>query len=319
MHIPFKGNPIFHQPASKFRTYDTVDSPVSAKFNLVKKIISIGNSTSKIGKTPFKKMIILGDSLSDSTGRMFSKTSGLMPSSPQYYNGRFTNGYTWVDFLASPAYMDVAVETKAEGGAVAGNYCKLNPLYMFISSMKKQISGIKFSKDDLAISCIGSNDYITYNKKDVKKVVNDHITNINKMIKKGAKNIIVIGLPDFSQTPFAKTKTQKEREELKALSLQHNELLSSKVSDMSSKHGVNVKYFNLNEVLMSTIHTANSMGYNTSQPFHQGYIGGTKPLDISPQYIFNDGVHPTQEFHAIFAIKIHEFISKEFMVTNHAG
>lgn len=319
MHISFKGNPIFHQPVSKFSTYDTVDSNASPRFNLVKKIISIGNSTCKIGKMPFKKIIIVGDSLSDSTGRMFSKTSGLMPSSPQYYNGRFTNGYTWVDFLASPAYMDVAVETKAEGGAVAGNYCKLNPLFMFISSMKKQIHGMKFSKNDLAISCIGSNDYISYNKKDVNKVVNDQIANINKMIKKGAKNIIVVGVPDFSQTPFAKTQTQKERDELKELSSQHNELLSSKVSDINSKHGVNVKYFNLDEVLMSTINTANSIGYNTSQPFHQGYIGGKKPLDISPQYIFNDGVHPTQEFHAIFAIKIHEFISKEFMVTNQDG
>ncbi|MFU9139019.1 SGNH/GDSL hydrolase family protein [Erwinia tasmaniensis] len=279
----------------------------------MKKIISVKNSTCKMGGAPFEKIIILGDSLSDSTGRMYSKTSGLMPSSPQYYEGRFTNGYTWVDFLASPTCMNVAVVTKAEGGAVAGNYCKLNPIFMFISSMKKQISGLKFGRDDLAIACIGSNDYISYNKKDVNKVVNDQMKNINNMIKGGAKNIIVMGIPDFSHTPFAKAETQEKREELKELSSQHNELLSRKVSDINGKNGANVKFFDLNEVLTSTINIANSIGYNTSKPFHQGYIGGKGSLDTSPKYLFNDGVHPTQELHAIFAMKIHEFITNEFM------
>lgn len=127
-----------------------------------------------------------------------------MPSSPQYYNGRFTNCYTWVDFLSSPTCMNVAVATKAEGGAVAGNYFKLNPIFMFISIMKKQISRLNFGKDDLAIACIGSNDYISYNKKDVNKVVGDQVKNVNKMIKKGAKNIIVMDVPDFHKRPLQK-------------------------------------------------------------------------------------------------------------------
>lgn len=324
MNIQFKQGPLFHQtdPNDKthdtadssrtLRAYDTTDNANPTKFNLLEKFISLGNSPIKMKKIAFENIVVIGDSLSDSTGRMLGKTSGWMPSSSQYYDGRFTNGYTWVDFISSPAYNHAAVETRAEGGAVAGSYCKLNPVFMFISSMKKQVSRLKFSKESLIFSSIGSNDYITFNKKDVNKVVNDQVKNIKRVIEKGGRNIVVMGVPDFSQTPFAEHETQAFKDKLSQISALHNEMLSAEMNKLDGTNGAKVKFFDLNEVLTSTLKIAKDIGYNTTEPFHQGYIGGKEPLNIAPKYFFNDSVHPTQEVHAIFAIKIQEFISSQF-------
>ena len=59
-----------------------------------------------------KRLVVIGDSLSDSHGRMKSKTLGLMLSSRQYHEGRFTNGFVWPDFISSDAYLKSTLKTK---------------------------------------------------------------------------------------------------------------------------------------------------------------------------------------------------------------
>lgn len=319
LNIEFKGNPLFYchalskdsAEAGRVKNHDLVDgnSP-SAPFKLMQKMSLVKNTTENMAS--FKKIVVIGDSLSDSTGRMRSKTFGLMPSAPQYYDGRFTNGFTWVDILSSPKYMNVDVISKAEGGAVAGNHCKINPAFIFVSSMKKQVEKLKFNGDELAIVSLGSNDYITFNKKNHLNIINDQVKNINKMIKKGAKNIVVVGIPDLSETPFAKKKTQEYRSEIKNISMLHNRILAERVKSAKYDSGVTVKFFDLNKMLDSTMQEAKKLGYNTDDAFHQGYIGGKGILNTSPRYVFNDDVHPTQEVHAIFALQMQAFISEEF-------
>lgn len=306
MNLSVKCNPVFSQATSSISR-----SHSSNKFGLISKITAVMNSPNKIPNDSFDKIVIVGDSLSDSEGRMYSKSLGFIPSAPQYYDGRFTNGYTWVDFLSSPAYMNVEAENKAEGGAVAGTYCKLNPVFMFISSMSTQVKNLRFNERDLAIVSIGSNDYITFDKKNVNKVVGDLVKNLNKMIKHGAKNVIVMGVPDFSQTPYAQEKDKTYQNTLQEMSKHHNEILETEIIKIRGESGINIKYFDLSESFNSIIQQAKDLGYDTTHAFHQGYVGGA-PLDISPEYIFNDSVHPTQEVHAIFAMKIQEFIAKEF-------
>lgn len=42
-------------------------------------------------RPPFSRIVMFGDSLSD-TGKMYGKMRGYLPSSPPYYQGRFSNG-----------------------------------------------------------------------------------------------------------------------------------------------------------------------------------------------------------------------------------
>ncbi len=52
-------------------------------------------------RPPFSRIVMFGDSLSD-TGKMYGKMRGYLPSSPPYYQGRFSNGPVWLERLTQP-------------------------------------------------------------------------------------------------------------------------------------------------------------------------------------------------------------------------
>ena len=62
----------------------------------------------------FTKLVVFGDSLSD-TGNVFAVTHGAVPPSAAYYAGRFSNGPVWPEYLA--ASLSLPLENFAYGGA----------------------------------------------------------------------------------------------------------------------------------------------------------------------------------------------------------
>ncbi|EJD6368030.1 lipase [Providencia rettgeri] len=317
------GVPIFNvsNPSTNSINTDETDSSQSKElFSLAVSMYS--QPKDKINN--FERVIVVGDSLSDSEGRMLKKTLGLLPSAPQYYKGRFTNGFTWVDFLTSPTvmsykdknsnntYRPVEVINKAEGGAVCATYNQKNPKFRFISNIKRQIQGIKFNKSDLAIISIGSNDYMTFNKTNTYKVISSQLKAINKMIKHGAQNILIMGIPDPSKTPFKNEKPMEYENKMKMLTLMHNQALENSIKKLNALHSTNIVFFDIDKTMTEIYQQAKTLNYETNLPFANGYIGGKEQLDTAPPYLFNDNVHPTQEVHAIVALKLNEFIAKNF-------
>ncbi|OON40714.1 hypothetical protein BTJ39_06425 [Izhakiella australiensis] len=317
MSNEFKGNDLFHRslsaPAKCYFAYDETDSAdnkIAPLFRVVKNI-SACSTVHRGVLTDYSRLVVIGDSLSDSEGNMYAKTFGFLPSAPQYYEGRFTNGFTWVDFISSPHLMKTTVVNKSEGGALSGSYCKLNPLYIFLSNMNRQIRSLSFNVDDLVIVSLGANDYITINEKNAEKVVINQCLRLEKIIKKGARSIVVLGVPDLSQTPYALKSTPEYRQEKKELSVLHNKLLSQRIDEINKNHAANILYFDVASTMNEIKYVADQEGYNTNDAFTNGYIGGSGQLDTAPQYMFNDNVHPTQEIHAAFAIKLYDFIAEK--------
>src|SRR4051812_23080013 len=68
--------------------------------------------------TPINKLVFFGDSLSDN-GNIYRILLHLMPKSPPYYYGRFTNGPTWAEKLGDYYYHEnyAQVDNYAYGGA----------------------------------------------------------------------------------------------------------------------------------------------------------------------------------------------------------
>lgn len=176
----------------------------------------INNHINKIHNTHLKLdgihgLTVFGDSLSD-TGNMYEKTHKIFPSTNQHYKGRFTNGFTWVDSLARPNGLFSRCVNKAMGGAVIGSY-KLKDGFKssVMSCLKKQISETEINSDDLVIVFAGANDYMTLHKYDTGKVETDQLTNLKTLIRKGAKNIVVVGTPDMSSTPAAARRSHQRQ------------------------------------------------------------------------------------------------------------
>ncbi|WP_434626806.1 SGNH/GDSL hydrolase family protein [Chromobacterium sp. CV08] len=271
-----------------------------------------------------RRLVVIGDSLSDSEGRMWKKTCGIMPSSRQYYDGRFTNGFVWTDFLASRAFLDKELVNYAEGGAVAGKYSKLNPVFLFISHMERQIDKHDFRPGDMAVLALGSNDYMTFGKTDVGKVMRSYQKQIDRLVDKGVTDILVLGVPDLSKTAYARTQPQAYRDTMQALSRQHNDELRQKIAELNdSQRGkqVAIRFFDTAGELDGLMSLADEIGYDTRHPNHEGYIdlprviglaGDRRPLDTAPRRLFHDTVHPSQEAHQILASRMADFIREQF-------
>lgn len=87
----------------------------------VEHYIEFGQFEGRVPRNLFDQMFVFGDSLSD-IGTLFSLTGGLVPPTPPYFNGRFSNGPVWVENLAPRLGLAFNPSTDfAIGGATSGN------------------------------------------------------------------------------------------------------------------------------------------------------------------------------------------------------
>ncbi|EDU61515.1 MULTISPECIES: SGNH/GDSL hydrolase family protein [Providencia] len=301
-------------------------------------LLSMENDPKKPIIDYFDRVIVIGDSLSDSEKRMYHKSKGLIPRSSQYYKGKFTNGSVWTEFLTMPSIMQsvafhkgishdpkVTLINRAEGGAPCASYSTSSPKFRFLSNMEKQIKGLNFTEKDLVIVFIGANDYLTYHKTDVNFVVLSQKKSIEKMVQKGARQILVMGIPDLSQTPYAKKVAEKKpkyRQEMQRISIEHNHKLRQLVELMNLQQPCRIMFFDVNNTMDNIMNVVNNINarkpgsYEVNKAFSHGYIFGNAPLEIDPHYVFVDEVHPTQEIHHIIAMELHHFIYKNFNPQN---
>jgi len=166
---------------------------------------------SKILAEPIKKIIFLGDSLSDN-GNLYRYDFKIMPKDPPYFKGRFSNGPTWADYLAEDyqTKFNIASDNYAVGGATT---VLRNPLKGCLPlDLREEIDDYlvhtvfkaKERADALFIIWIGANDYTSETQQEphalVNEVVDEINANIEYLIAKGGKHFSLIDLPDLSKT-----------------------------------------------------------------------------------------------------------------------
>ncbi|EMI5492292.1 hypothetical protein REJ26_003437 [Providencia stuartii] len=312
------------------------ETRISGKqFQLTRMYADKLHKTAKKPITYFDCVTVIGDSLSDSKGRMYKKSGGLLTRANPYYDGRFTNGSTWSEFLTNPSAMrssqysegratqpQIELINKAEGGSPSASYFKrtFNPTFAILSNMEKQVKNLTFTEKNLGIVFLGANDYMTYSKTDIDFIVADQKKNIEKMIKNGARNIVVMGIPDLSLTPAAKKLTTEKKEYLQKISTEHNKKTQEIVDLLSVQQLCRIQFFDVSKVfneVMSTVEGINKDkpgSYEVDKPFSDGYIrrDNKNPLEIDQHYLFIDDVHPSQEVHMIIAMELHQFIADKF-------
>ncbi|MEG0009223.1 MAG: SGNH/GDSL hydrolase family protein [Aeromonas sp.] len=178
----------------------------------------------------FSRIVMFGDSLSD-TGKMYGKMRGYLPSSPPYYQGRFSNGPVWLEQLTQQ-FPGLKIANEAEGGATAVAYNKIswNPKYQVINNLDYEITQFlekdSFKPDDLVILWVGANDYLAYGwntEQDAKRVRDVISDSANRLVLNGAKQILLFNLPDLGQNPSARS--QNVVKAASHVSAYHNELL----------------------------------------------------------------------------------------------
>ncbi len=196
------------------------------------------------------KIILFGDSLSDN-GNLYYLLSSIhyvapfvpaIPKTPPYFEGRFSNGPVWVEKVAS--YLNVPLINYAYGGSWAEpvqNSWRVFPFdigtQVSFYSMKAVMDFNK--KDHLYVIWAGSNDYL-YNETPNDVLTTSVVASIKRQIDwlsyLGAKQFLVLGVPDFSHVPAIVRKGEKQAALLKERTMMHNKKLAAMIDEEKASH-----------------------------------------------------------------------------------
>ncbi len=276
----------------------------------------------------FSSYFFFGDSLTDS-GNTFALTGS--PPSPPYFNGRVSNGITYAEYLrsglAAHATAASTVRTNlnfafagatAAAGSAVPNLAQQVGLY--------QSRGITAGSNDLFVLLAGANDILntisnpaTQNAPSVTNAAVGASTAVAGAVQSlatlGAKNILVLNLPDISKTARFVTGSGAPAASLaQTASVAFNNDITGRIAGLALPTDARVTVFNLGAIFQGILANPARFGFtNTTQEFLGILLAGGNPGAVGG-YVFYDGIHPTTKTHAIFAQVLTEVLNPEFVL-----
>lgn len=286
--------------------------------------------------TPLNKIVVFGDSLSDN-GNLYEYLKHQLPMSPPYFEGRFSNGPVWIEHLIQDYYpknSKAHLLDYAFGGAgVLEDDDDDDALFTLRREMDSYFLAHHETADELSlyVMWIGSNNYLGV-PDDVEKSVSDVILGIEhglqRLVKNGAKHILVVNVPDLGRTPAARDFDAVEN--LTYISQRHNVLLEKMVLDFKERYpAVQWVYFDVNLVFDDMINEPLEYGftnitdtcYEEIMPDEQRssltvlkMVSTIQPKahkDVCKGYLFFDPVHPTGPAHKLMAKRTKALLDHE--------
>ena len=243
---------------------------------------------------PITELYVFGDSLSD-TGMVFRATGGMYPPNPTYYQGRYSNGRVWIEYLAESLHLSSKQTNNfAYGGATTGSVGN-----SYVPSLLNQVQSFtqthqKTNSDALYVLWAGANDYLQGVSSATVPVKNLTIA-INSLTDVGAKKILVGNLPDLGQLPV--TRTSKNSVNLSALTQAHNQGLRRSLKILSQQHSdLEIVVLDANTLYRDAI--ANPAAFNFTN-VTSPCLSGSSICSNPDQFLFWDGIHPTAAAHRI--------------------
>ena len=293
--------------------------------SLVLIALIIGGSTARAGS--IDALYTFGDSLSD-VGNVFLATGGVRPAAP-YVNGQFSNGPVWVQGLASG--LGLAPQTPSQaggtdfayGGAETGPtaFNTANPLTDLtgLGGQLTQFQATHVTADPNALYAIwiGSNDLFDLlsggaNPSQAAAGVATGVTNIETAIGTlaglGAKNFLLLTVPDLGKTPVAIAGGPAAQAAASALAANFDSALVAGALALASADHLNLSVLDTFSLFDSIVANPGAFGFtNITTPCVTGavnYVGGTACAATTAaqnHFFFWDTIHPTSAVQSIVA------------------
>ncbi len=256
----------------------------------------------------FSQLVVYGDSLSD-LGRAAAATGGAAPPySATFGEGRFSNGPIWVEYLADslgiPADGNLATNRTtnfAVGGATTGTFNTIQPLIPFpipaLNGIQKQVNDNAVTDPDaLYVIWGGANDYLGGGITDPTVPVGNLFAEINTLIGRGARNIVVPNLPNLGALPSTRN-LGATTIGLNNLTAAHNAGLAATIGNLNlANPTVNLNLLDVNGLFNRVVANPTSFGFTdvTTQ-----CITATTVCANPNANLFWDEIHPTTEGHRL--------------------
>lgn len=286
--------------------------------------------------TPLKNMVVFGDSLSDN-GNLYEYLKRELPMSPPYFKGRFTNGPVWIELLTAKYYPnDVKghLLDYAFGGAgiLEGDDSDDDEVLFTLS---REIDSYllshqnKADESSLYIVWMGSNNYLAIPDDEAQALYETNIGivhDLQRLVDKGAKHIMVVNLPDLGKTPAARDFEAVDL--LSSLSEKHNAMLSENIA-LLKKNNPDVQWllFDVYQIFNDMLASPKDYGFiNTTDTCYEemmsvrhssrsilSMVSTVKPKankDACRGYLFFDPVHPSEVAHKVMAQRTKQMLDE---------
>ena len=276
---------------------------------------------------PFSNLVVFGDSLSD-TGNVFNATEGLVPPSPPYASGRFSNGDLIVDAIAD--YLELPENESfglggnnyafgaAETGEGTSEYGFLLPEPIDVPNIGQQIdlylADRTPTETDLFYIYGGINDFVSpllrgETLPTPESIVGNITTHITELAEAGAQTFVVPNLlslgdiPLFLEQPEATAILNDVTEEF-------NQLLDTELDAIASELDVEIIEPDIYSITTEIQDNPTDFGLsNTTDAFFDQTdpISDTTNLSLTgnpEEFFFWDIFHPTATATEIIAQEV---------------
>ncbi len=281
-----------------------------------------GNTAQAASLSDYSSVLVFGDSLVDSgNARLASLAMGLADPAPPaagYFQGRFTNGYNFADYIAQGVTGQPATAFLAGGAnfAVGGATAAFSPtetrpsflsqLGIFGGTMQP------IASDALVIVTFGGNDVRAQignpGMVDFSATVAAFTSGLGQLVGAGARYIVVTGLPDIGRLPGALAAGFIDPT-IPLLASQRSRFLNHEFATISAgveqASGADITFFNLIGFQKNAV--ASPAVYGLADP-----LNTTVPCQAVPGavaagcggFLYFDAIHPTTQAHAAIATGI---------------
>jgi phospholipase/lecithinase/hemolysin len=277
------------------------------------------------------KVVVFGDSLSDN-GNFYEYMNHQVPSSPPYYQGRFTNGPSWVELIQNHTNKTTLLDY-AFGGAGVTDVID-NDSFNLHSEVERYLQDVhgKLDANSLFIVWIGSNNYLSFPDDfgvEVTRVLTGIEESLEKLISLGATEILLVNVPDMGKTPLATDYDSVQM--LTEASILHNQKLRALATHLKFKYkNLHLMYYDVQKLMDNMVLHPEEYGFtNTSGTCYEMYNASFKSGKKShfsmvkvassiKKYSYNDGfcdgymffdpVHPAASAHRSMAKDIKKLL-----------
>ncbi|HET6309344.1 MAG TPA: SGNH/GDSL hydrolase family protein [Rhodopila sp.] len=282
----------------------------------------IGADTISVPAGGFSTIYAFGDSLSDA-GNVSIATLGAVPQAP-YSDGRFSNGNVWVQDLAQNLGMPVLKPSLAGGTDYAYGGAETGPTAVHTvnpTDLPSQVAQFAAntpnpSPNALYTVWMGSNDVLdiansgetaTQQQQSVQQAVTNETASIDALIAHGAKDLVVLDVPNLSKTPYEMARPTSDAAS-GTLAQQYNTDLGAALQAIVASGAASIDYVDTYSLLDKVIASPATYGLtNVTQPLWNGTLtnpqSGTLAATGPAQngYLFFDDLHPSAAGHALLA------------------
>lgn len=266
--------------------------------------------------TQIDELYVFGDSLSD-VGQVFQVSGGMYPPDPPYFQGRYSNGRVWIEYLADRLQIPQSrIHHFAYGGATTGVLhdrvgtatdsaslvpTVLDQVQMAIESnqdvraneqLPPSQSGQVLRSNSLYVLWAGANDYLQ-GSSTPENAVNYLTEAMHTLVEMGARRFLVANLPDLGQLPATRQAINSER--LSDLSQTHNQILERSLTSFQLDSAVDIALLDVQRLYEEVITDPEAFDFTNAT--NACLMGTQQACDTPDRFLFWDGIHPTTAAH----------------------